>query len=70
MRKFTVKAKLNSKGMIICSSQTQCIKCEDKRICEEIDFFIESPFESIEECMTPQRTYKRKHGRIKQKRYN
>ncbi len=38
MKKFSVKAKFNSKGKIVCISQTECRSSKDRKNCEEIDF--------------------------------
>lgn len=65
MIKFTVKAKFY-RDQIVCSSQVKCVTCKDKDHCEEIDFYIKSPYEDVSECMG-ENTYQKKNGRTRQK---
>ena len=69
MRKYISRAKFNEKGKIICCSQTKCLKCKDIDSCEELDFYIDSKYEGVNECMT-ERTYKKINGRVRQVKHN
>lgn len=66
MRKFSCRAKFDKNGKVICCSQTKCSVCESIDSCEELDFFIESLYQGINECMY-ERSYKKVNGRMRQK---
>jgi len=67
LRKFTSRAKFE-KGRIVCCSQTKCVNCSSYDKCEELDFYIKSPFEDPSECMA-ERSYKKKNGRTRQTKH-
>lgn len=69
MKKYISRAKFNEKGKIICCSQTRCVKCKNIDSCEELEFYIDSKYEGINDCMS-ERVYKRKKGRVRQAKYN
>ena len=64
---FECRIKFNEKGKIACCSQTECVNCKDKDSCEELDVYLQRPYEGVTECMKG-RSYKRVKRRIRQKR--
>ena len=67
LEKHRVKIKFDG-NKIVCASDTQCPRCPDKNSCEDIDVFIESKYQGINDCMTHD-AYKRKNGKVNQTRF-
>lgn len=67
MEKHRCKMKFN-KGKIVCASEILCSDCPENKKCEDIDIYIDSKFDGVGDCMTPD-AYKRKNKKIKQTRF-
>ena len=67
IEKHICKVKFHNRK-IVCASAVLCLDCSEAETCEDIDIYIEGPYEGIEGCMTTD-SYEKKNGKIRQKRW-